>query len=283
MELQGRVDELTQAGIGVAGISYDSVETLAAFAEARGITFPLLSDQGSAVIREYGILNTVAIEMAGDDADDPVLIADAGKFGSGDVVVGTPFPGSFMLDANHRVTARYFEEYYRERNTAANIMLQLGMDLPPVAAIRGSSPELSFTAYPSDTAVFAGSRFAIAVDVVPNADMHVYAPGAEEQGYRVTGLRLDPHPNLRFEPVQYPASEIYHFEPLDEYVPVYQAPFTLLQEVVVDASSEAQAILRELDELTVTGSFDYQACDHEICYLPGRAPLTFTLDIVERQ
>ena len=52
-------------------------------------------------------------------------------------------------------------------------------------------------------------------------------------GYRVIGLTMTPVPHVRFEPVEFPASEIYHFEPLDERVPVYQQPFMLLQEVVV--------------------------------------------------
>ena len=65
MELQDRLTELTEAGVGVAAISYDSEKTLAVFAERRGITFPLLSDDESAVIKEYGILNTVVAEGLG--------------------------------------------------------------------------------------------------------------------------------------------------------------------------------------------------------------------------
>ena len=65
MELQDRVEELQSAGIGVAAISYDSKETLAAFAERRNITFPLLSDDDSSTIKEYGILNTVVAEGLG--------------------------------------------------------------------------------------------------------------------------------------------------------------------------------------------------------------------------
>jgi hypothetical protein len=278
VELQGRIDELNEAGIGVAAISYDSVEILATFAEERGITFPLLSDQDSAVIARYGILNTVAAELEKGESDDPVLLADEKLFG-GSYAVGTPYPGTFMVDADGRVTARHFEYYYRERNTTANVMLQLGIDVPPVFAIEGSTPEIAFTAYPSDSIVAAGSRFAIAIDVEPKENMHVYAPGAEENGYRVIGLTLDANPGLRFETVEYPASEIYHFKPLDEHVPVYMEPFTILQEVVVEASSNAQDRLDELEELTLTGSFNYQACDEEICYLPERVPLSFTFKI----
>ena len=66
--------ELTEAGIGVAAISYDSENTLALFAERRGITFPLLSDGKSAVIKEYGILNTVVGEGLGSNADDTDVV-----------------------------------------------------------------------------------------------------------------------------------------------------------------------------------------------------------------
>ena len=44
---------------------------LAGFAEEYGITYPLLSDNDSAVIEAFGILNTVAEEGFGPNADDP--------------------------------------------------------------------------------------------------------------------------------------------------------------------------------------------------------------------
>ncbi|MCG8415430.1 MAG: protein-disulfide reductase DsbD N-terminal domain-containing protein, partial [Pseudomonadales bacterium] len=106
-----------------------------------------------------------------------------------------------------------------------------------------------------------------------------YAPGADDMGYRVIGFNLAPTSLARFEPVQYPESEIYHFVPLDEYVPVYQQKFTLLQEVVMDASEEAEAIMGELDALTLSGTLEYQACDDAICFLPVSVPISFTLDL----
>ena len=283
VELQDRFEELTSSGIGVAAISYDSQVVLAEFAEKRGITFPMLSDDNSEVITAFGILNTVAAEGMGPNRDDPEVVADVMKYvavsGAGQFAVGTPYPGTFMLDANGRVTSRFFEEFYRERNTTANVMLQLGIGLSPIAAIKGSTAELKFTAYPSNSIATVGSRFSIAVDVEPNPGMHVYAPGAEAMGYRVIGLVLAPNPLVRYEPVEFPASEIYYFKPLDELVPVYQRPFRILQEVVVNSSGEARAGLAELDALTLTGTLNYQACDDEICYLPATVPLSFTLDL----
>ena len=283
MELQDRAEELRGQGLGVAAISYDSEEILSDFAQRRGISFPLLSDDDSAVITEFGILNTVAAEAVGPNKDDPDVVADARQyvsvFGASQMIVGTPFPGTFMLDAQGRVTSRFFEEFYRERNTTANLMLKLGAGLSPIAAIEGSTAHMNITAYPSNPNLTVGTKFSLAVDIEPNEGIHLYAPGAEAMGYRVIGLTIDPVPHIRFEPVEFPASEIYHFEPLDERVPVYQQPFTLLQEAVVSGEPEAEEALKELDAVTLSGTLNYQACDDKLCFDPVAVPLSFTLDV----
>ena len=174
------------------------------------------------MITEFGILNTVAEEGVGPNRDDPEVVADVARyvsvFGSNEMIVGTPYPGTFMVDPDGQVSSRFFEEFYRERNTTSNVMLKLGLGLSPIAAIQGNTAQLNFTAYPSNSTVTVGTRFSIAVDVEPGPDMHVYAPGAATMGYRVIGLNLAPSPLLRYEPVNFPESEIYHFEPLDELV-----------------------------------------------------------------
>lgn len=283
MELQERLPELAEAGIGLAAISYDSRATLEVFAQRRGITFPLLSDEDSAVITEFGILNTVAeqaMNASGDDSSlDEAVARYVSVFGASQIIVGTPYPGTFMVNSNGEVTSRFFEEFYRERNTTSNVMLKMGIGLSPIEAVQGQTPHLKFTAYPSNSTVTVGTRFSLALEVEPGPEMHVYAPGADDMGYRVIGFNLAPTELARFEPVQYPQSEIYHFEPLDEYVPVYQERFTLLQEVVMDASAQAEEIMADLDALTLSGTLEYQACDDAICYLPVSVPVNFTLDL----
>ena len=283
MELQDQLETLKEQGLGVAAISYDSVEVLSDFAQRRGITFPLLADDDSSVITEFGILNTVAAEGVGDNADDPDVQADVAKyvsaFGANPMIVGTPYPGTFMIDGDGKVTSRFFEEFYRERNTTTNVMLKLGMGLSPIAAVEGETAHLKFTAYPSNTSVTVGTRFSLALDVTPGPKMHVYAPGAEEKGYKVIGFNLDQPEIARIEPVSYPESEIYYFEPLDEHVPVYQEKFTILQEVVMNGDARAEEVMSTLDALTLTGTLDYQACDDAICFLPQSIPVSFTVDL----
>ena len=57
VQLQRDLPVLKKAGLGLAAISYDSPAVLADFATRQDITFPLLSDQDSRVIGEFGVLD----------------------------------------------------------------------------------------------------------------------------------------------------------------------------------------------------------------------------------
>jgi len=271
------VEELRKNGIGLATISYDSQEILAGFANRNGITYPLLSDVGSATIRQYGILNTVIEEALGPNGNDPAVLADLQRYVTANQAAerhrGIPFPGTFMLDRQGRVTARFFEDYYWERNTVSNIMLRAGAAGTPVQATQASTQHLDVTAYPSDASVAPGTRFSLVLDVTPKPGMHVYAPGATQ--YRVITVNITPQPHIRTMPMRYPASEIYHFVPLNERVPVYQKPFTLFVELVPEATAEARKTMSGKNELVLTGTLEYQACDDKICYNPVFLPLSW--------
>ena len=276
----------------MVAISYDSQEVLADFASRRGITFPLLSDSGSATIEAFGIRNTVADEALGPLGEDPApaLQADAERyvsaFGAAPRHLGTPFPGTFIVARDGRVTARFFEDFYRERNTTASIMLRLGAGMEPVEATQVSTDHLEITTYLSDGTITSGTRFSLVLDVEPRPGMHVYAPGAEADGYRVVTLRMDPQPYVRLMPIEYPVSESYLFEPLDEVEPVYLDRFILRQDIVLEAifrtPAERQVRNEELamgGTLTLRGSLDYQACNDSICYNPVSVPLSWTVTL----
>jgi DsbC/DsbD-like thiol-disulfide interchange protein len=192
---------------------------------------------------------------------------------------GIPFPGTFMLDRQGRVTSRFFEDYYWERNTVSNVMLRLGVADTPVEATHVSTEHVDLKTYPSDASVALGTRFSLALDITPKRGMHVYAPGA--MGYRVIALNITPQAHVRTMPVRYPPSEIYHFVPLNERVPVYQKPFTLLAEVVPEATAEARKALAGRNELVISGTLQYQACDDKICYNPVSLPLTWKVALRE--
>jgi len=279
VELQSRVNELQVKGLGLAVISYDRPEAVATFSKAHAITFPLLSDAGSATIKKYGILNPVPEWAIGPDKDDPEVKAAVQKYVSvvnpNPSMVGIAFPGTFILDRQGRVTSRYFEDFYIERNTISSIMMRLNDRVAPVAGTKVSTEQLEVTTYPSEPAVAPGNRFSIALDVQPHNGIHVYAPGAKS--YRVIGLTIAPQAFVRALPMKYPASQVYFFQPLNERVPVYQKPFTLVQEFILEGTPQAQAAFRGKDSVTISGTLEFQACDDKICYNPASVPLSWTL------
>ena len=263
----------------MVGISYDSQQILADFSKRNGIMFPLLSDVGSATIKRYGILNTVAEEALGPNGKDPAVLADLLRYvtvtQAAERYRGIPFPGTFVVDRQGRVTSRFFEDYYWERNTVSNIMLRVGTAGTPVQATQVSTQHLDLRAYTSDASVSLGTRLSLALDITPKPGMHLYAPGAT--GYRVVTLDVTPQPHVRTQPLRYPASEVYHFVPLNERVAVFQKPFTLLMEVVPEATAEARKAFAGKSELVITGSLEYQACDDKLCYNPVSVPLSWRL------
>lgn len=277
------MNELRAKGLGIAAISYDPPEILAEFSRRHGITLPLLSDIDSATIKAYGILNTVAEEVLGSGKDDPAVIADFNVHASvtglaaASRIKGTPYPGTFMLDPQGRVTSRFFEEFYRERITASTILMKLGAASAPVEATKISAGHLDITTYPSDPVIAPGNRFALALEIAPAQHVHVYAPGA--QGYKVVELDIAPQPFVRILPLAYPSSEVYFFKPLNEHVAVYQKPFRLLQEVVLEVSPEAAKALAGQTELKLSGSLQYQACDDKQCFNPASVPLSWSIKL----
>ena len=97
MELQGRYEDIRKQGLGLVAISYDPPETLKKFADSRTVTFPLISDSGSTIIRRFGLFN---------EQQEP-----------GTRTYGVPHPGTFIVNRKGVVTARFFED---DRGRAAS-------------------------------------------------------------------------------------------------------------------------------------------------------------------
>ena len=256
MELQSRYSDITKQGLGLIAISYDAPETHKKFADSRGITFPLISDTGSAIIKRYGLLNETV---------DPKSRS-----------YGIPHPGTFIVDRKGVVVSRFFEDAYQERYTAATILSSLGTTVTG-GTVAASTSHLSMTASISDTVAAPGERLAISVNVVPKPGMHLYAPGKHD--YQVVRLIIDPQPWLRPQATIYPPSEIYHFRPLDERVEVFMKPFRLRRDVTLLATQEAQKQLAGMTTVIITGALEYQACDDKVCFNPTRVPMSFVVSV----
>jgi AhpC/TSA family protein/cytochrome c biogenesis DsbD-like protein len=254
VQLQQSAGDFQKRGIGLAAISYDPPATLKAFATARGITFPLLSDEGSAVIKRFGILNMEA----------------TGK------TLGIPYPGTFVVNARGIVTRRSFEERYQERASGASLTGTPVGQQP--GADRKDTPHLTLTTSSSDAVVAPGTRFSLWVDITPKPKMHVYAP--EQKDYIPIEISLETDEAFKVFPPLFPKGEKFFFAPLKETQLVFSKPFRIAQDVTVSLSAPVrQRAAAAGATLTIKGTLRYQACDDKVCYLPQSIPLSWTVGL----
>ena len=254
MELQENSDQLRRQGLGIAAISYDSPAILKSFAGRRGITFPLLSDQGSRLIRTFGILNESAPKNS--------------------FVFGVPHPVTYIVDANGTITSRYSEEDYRNRHTVSNILVEKFNIRTGASESSIETPHLTLTASASNGKVRAGERVRLVIDVRMKSKMHVYAPGVE--GYIPVDWTLSPTDVLQDLRASYPPSRKLHLPAINETVPVYEGTFTVQREIIVAPVAKLKPHLGGDGAFVVEGTFKYQACDDKKCFLPQSLPLKWT-------
>jgi hypothetical protein len=242
----------------VAAVSYDSVAVLRNFAERRGIHFPLLSDPDSKVIRELGILNESIPK------DNPFF--------------GVPYPGTFVLNEQGVITAKYFEDDFRERYTSADILTRrFGVGTGPRTEVQGK--QLKLEAGSSNLVVAAGQRVSLTLDIEMKPNMHVYAPGVE--GYIPIDWKMKESAAAAAHEVSYPASEKLHLAAIDETVPVYQDHFRFTRDITIAQDDKLRPALDSSGKFTVEGTLRYQACDDRVCYIPQELPVKWTFQYAE--
>ena len=257
MELQAKLTEFRKQGLAVAAISYDSPAVLKDFATRRGITFPLLSDQGSKTIRAFGILNE--------------------EVPAGTPFAGIPYPGTYIVDPSGRVTAKYFEEDYTQRYTASDILVRQFGSAAGAAHSTTETRHLRLSSSASADRVRSGQRIALTLDVELKPDMHVYAPGVK--GYIPIEWSMAPSEAIVAHAVVTPPSKRLHLPAIDETVSVYGGQFRLVRDITLGKDAKLKPLLDSSGNLTIEGTFRYQACDDRMCYVPQAVAVKWTLHL----
>ena len=218
----------------------------------------MLSDSGSKIIRAFGILN----ESVPKD----------------NFVYGVPHPGTYILDENGIVRAKYFEEDYRDRYTAGNILWrQFGPDSGGAQAT-AETPHLKLTLSASDSEARPGTRLTLALEVELKPRMHVYAPGVEG-GYIPVAWNMAESKAWRAEEIAWPASQKLRLAAINETVPVYTGRLRLTRDVTIGQNRDLAPLLGANRILEVQGAFRYQACDDTKCYPPQTVPLRWSFHV----
>jgi peroxiredoxin Q/BCP len=102
IELESAVTPLKAAGWSLAALSYDSAETLAAFKDENALSYALLSDEDSSVIRDFGLFNEESKE--------------------GSRFYGIPHPAIVFIGSDGLVKETLREEGYKDRPPADLIL-----------------------------------------------------------------------------------------------------------------------------------------------------------------
>ena len=94
--------EILELGYGLTSVSYDSVNELAKFSKKHSISYPMLSDTNSEIIKAFDILNKdIKEESKG---------------------YGIPHPAVYIIDDTGEILARFAEEGYKKRPPSSLIL-----------------------------------------------------------------------------------------------------------------------------------------------------------------
>lgn len=108
VDLNARLAEFRQLGLGVASISMDSVDKIAEFHSAQSIGFTMLSDPDGAIVERIGVRDL--------------------QYADGSKAFGVARPMIFIINPERKVTHKYAEESYRNRPDLNAVLKDLRAD-----------------------------------------------------------------------------------------------------------------------------------------------------------
>ena len=239
-------------------ISYDTRATLSLFSRKHGITFPVLPDSQSQIIRRFGLLNPRGLGFT----------------------AGMAIPGYFYVGADRRIRETFFEDEDNNRYTPNNIIAKLFPELVVADERNISAPHLSVKLAQSDTAVIPGFRLTLAAAVSLPPDVHVYAPGVQG-GYKAIALELQPSPGVVLRQLTYPPSRVMLVPAIGEKVPVFEGTFRITADIMIAQGDHLinEQVANGPTTLTVSGTLRYQACDSTLCYPPNAVPVSWNVTV----
>lgn len=236
-------------------ISYDAVAILRDFAAAHGITYPLLADEGSHVIRALGLINERVRE-------------DHAVYGikPNPRHVDLPYPGVFVLDAAGVITQKRFYESYRERETGSGLLAQaLGIFTEPAAAATGAAPAVQARAWLDSPTYAFFQRLTLAVELTIAPGFHVYA-GPVPDGLVPLSVEVAPIEELEVGPAGWPAPRRFEMSELGEELWGHEGTVRGTLPLTFAAGPGG-------GDHVVGITIRYQACDEASCLMPASVRL----------
>ena len=252
---------MARAGVALIGVSYDPQEVLRNFAAAKGIEFPLLSDEGSRVITELGLL-------------DRELEAHHAAFGikTSAHQHGVAYPAVFVLDESGTVSQKRIQENYRAREGARQLVEAVTHG--PTLATSDNVQELHAAhvrvrAYTDSDRYVRWERTRLHVELEIDPGWHVYGRPIPE-GYTPLLIEITAEEGLAAGKPEYPPVRSIRVEGLDEEFKVFEGRLHLLIPFAFNVAAET-------GERMLNVTISWQACSLSECLMPARQLIRIAL------
>jgi peroxiredoxin len=264
VELQEALPKFEAAGIKLYAVSYDAPEALADFAANHGITFPLLADRGSKIIRRLGILNH---NVTRDQVP----------------YYGIPFPGTYLLDEEGKVLEKFFNRNLADRNSAESMIdsalgeILLGEEEPTA---RGGDRDIkiSSTYHGGGGSLKAGIGREIVVRFELAPGLHLYDDPLPD-GMVATSIDVSGPPGFIVGQVVKPETHALALPGIEADLNVWDGRVDFIVPVHVDSRIASLVDKPGYDQISIDVAVRYQACDDKACRIPQRESMTVEVPI----
>jgi hypothetical protein len=243
------------AGVKLYALSYDEPDAIADYATANGVTYTMLSDPDSAVINDFGILNT---SIPPDDHP----------------WYGIPFPGAYAIGADGTITAKFFEHNFAVRSGPEQMLaaaLGQAFEVEAAAPVEQVSVEISFE---GDKLPMGVTREIVATFRVPSGQ-HLYADPVPV-GLVAATIQITDSPGILTYTALAPATSPLTLAGSGDTLQVYEGDVVLRLPVAQNA--RAMEKVDGVRTVTVSGTVCWQACDENECGLPASQDFSFQVE-----
>ena len=210
----------------------------------------MLSDQGSVVIRKFGILNTNIPE--------------------GNMFAGIPFPGDYVLAADGTVVDKHFLPNYQTRPTASGILLADFGQVGDKATVTIVAEDVRAKVSLSSDKAAPGQELGVAVEISIAPGWHIYGEPLP-LNYIATKLTFAGDV-IAQQSLTLPPATPREFKALGETLPVYERSVQGKGTILI--SSRVRP-----GEYKVGGTLKFQECNDAICKVPQEVPFEIALKV----
>ena len=244
------------AGVKLYVLSYDEPDAIADYAKAGDVTFTMLSDPDSDVIRSFGILNTT-------------IPPDEHPW------YGIPFPGVYAIDADGIIVAKFFEHNFAVRSGPEQLLAAaLGKAFEIEAAANAGERVSVEVKFEGDRLPMGVTREIVATFRLPEGQ-HLYSDPVPN-GLVAATIEIDDNRGIVAYTPRAPATSPLTLGGSGDTLMVYDGDVVLRLPVAQNARA-----MEKIDGkryVTVSGKVRWQTCNDLECGLPESQSFSFRVE-----